>query len=50
MIVQQVTPSPRFGKGVDGELCLITKLAAVFYAENADDEAWLRKTIEEIVK
>jgi len=50
MIVQQITPTPRFARGNAGELCLCTKLAAVFYAENAEDEATLRKIIEEIVK
>ncbi len=50
MIIQQVIPSSRFARGKDGELCLQTKLAVVFYAENADDEAWLTKAVEEIVK
>jgi len=50
MIVQQVTPKPRFARGIDRELCLQTKLAVVIYAENAEEEIRIRKIIDELVR
>jgi hypothetical protein len=50
MIVMQITPNPRFARGKDGELILTTKLAAAFYAENAEDEETLRAMVEGLIK
>lgn len=50
MIVQQVTPAPRFTRGSEGEIALSTRLAIAIYAENATEEEWLRDLINEIMR